>query len=800
MKITNEVKQQAYHVLSITLLATIATTMENIICEINVNEGLILLVALLSMVGIYILRYHKKIFLALLSSIALVVGIFLYVKKISIFMFANHVFRWFRGYLHGVEERNALYGFFTIVAIQLLASILAALLCKQRWIRLFSFGSTLVGLMIMNHNGYECTRMLVGYILFSNLLMGVEFRCNQIDASKEKKQAAVVHLLPVCLIIVICVMTMPMHKEPIQWKGIRKVIAMVQDKGEIFIEQVRLFFEGKDGSYEMAFGGYAEGDTELGGEVVVEGHSPRITLKVKSSSKETPGYLIGSVKNVYTGSGWKTTVKNADKNSKEYMNDLFEMICALSREGQDGNQFIRYNNYEILYEDMKTTTKFYPLKTYHFVGNTDTKIKSGRYPSLHFKKLRGEGTNYVVYFYELNLDNSDFQEMLRKADAFSYDTYIKEFDQNETRKFANQIKQINSDDWDYLTKEHMEVLQKRLNQIYENYTALPDSVPQRVYNLVEEITSGKTNNYDKMRAIESYLNTYTYTTTPDKRKKGQDFVDQFLFDNKQGYCTYFASAMAVMGRCLGIPTRYVEGFYLNYENEKDSYYTVKNTDAHAWVEAYFNGVGWIPFEPTPGYVVDRYRQWEKYETTGIVKGQEYYQNNQQNYQTQIPPKQEQYILEVKTEPVTKFNYDVLYLTGGILASILLIVIGSFFCMQYRNRRILKKVSTTRKVILIYRKILFMLEKMGYPYDNTETIRTYAKNMEEIIPIENASLTQVNDLYMGIQYGDHTVDQEQLDYVLTYEEEFYTYVQKKYGKLKWRKLMWQLTFSFKKMLM
>lgn len=79
--------------------------------------------------------------------------------------------------------------------------------------------------------------------------------------------------------------------------------------------------------------------------------------------------------------------------------------------------------------------------------------------------------------------------------------------------------------------------QKRERYIYQNYTELPNTVPERVYALAEEITEGLSTDYDRMKAIEGWLNRLTYTTSPPQCPEGQDFTDYFLFDSQTGYCT-----------------------------------------------------------------------------------------------------------------------------------------------------------------------------------------------------------------------------------------------------------------------
>ena len=79
---------------------------------------------------------------------------------------------------------------------------------------------------------------------------------------------------------------------------------------------------------------------------------------------------------------------------------------------------------------------------------------------------------------------------------------------------------------------------------------------------------------------------------------GRDFVSWFLLDERQGYCTSFATAMAVMARMVGLPARYIEGYAA--VPDSDSVARVTQQQAHAWTEIYFAGFGWLPFDPTPG--------------------------------------------------------------------------------------------------------------------------------------------------------------------------------------------------------
>ena len=136
--------------------------------------------------------------------------------------------------------------------------------------------------------------------------------------------------------------------------------------------------------------------------------------------------------------------------------------------------------------------------------------------------------------------------------------------------------------------------------IRQKFLQLPSTLPQRVRDLAHKIAGEQTNAYDKAEVIESYLRTtYRYAPTVRAPPAGRDPVDFFLFDLKEDFCEYFASAMVVMLRELGVPARIVEGYTAGTLDPSTGKFQVKELDAHAWVEAYFPQYGWIEFEPTP---------------------------------------------------------------------------------------------------------------------------------------------------------------------------------------------------------
>ena len=117
------------------------------------------------------------------------------------------------------------------------------------------------------------------------------------------------------------------------------------------------------------------------------------------------------------------------------------------------------------------------------------------------------------------------------------------------------------------------------------------------YEIVTE--AGAVTPYHQARVIESYLrDNIKYNELIPRPPAGQDPVDWVLFDHQEGYCNYYASAMIVMLRSLGIPARMAAGFAQGTYDNEEGMYVVTEHDAHTWVEAYFPGYGWIEFEPT----------------------------------------------------------------------------------------------------------------------------------------------------------------------------------------------------------
>ena len=135
--------------------------------------------------------------------------------------------------------------------------------------------------------------------------------------------------------------------------------------------------------------------------------------------------------------------------------------------------------------------------------------------------------------------------------------------------------------------------------VHETYTQVPNETRQALSDILSELVGEEdADPYQYIPRVLEYVSTSArYDLNTPAVPDGEDFVSWFLHDSETGYCVHYATAATILLRCLGVPARYVTGYYTDvHENE---WTTVTSDDAHAWVEIYLNGIGWLRDDPTP---------------------------------------------------------------------------------------------------------------------------------------------------------------------------------------------------------
>lgn len=298
--------------------------------------------------------------------------------------------------------------------------------------------------------------------------------------------------------------------------------------------------------FTIASSGYNDSDTKLGGNVSINDSE---ALRAKG---DNPVYLRGSVKSRYTGSSWLVD----------------EMGYTAGGRVEDYRLSV-LNSITSYYAEAVKTVEVYPLSD----------MTSTLFNTLNTRELYFNNSIQRVFY------NGDFQ--IFTANKESSESYTVEY------YYEPLIRQ------ELMSKDFGPSVRSR-NLRYLELTSQYSRM-ERVKDLALGITRGRASNYEKALALTEYLKAnYSYTLTPGTYEPGTDFVEEFLFSEAGGYCVHFATALAIMLRINGVPSRYVEGFKISGEKASDGSYVIRNSDAHAWTEVLIDEDRdlWMTFDAT----------------------------------------------------------------------------------------------------------------------------------------------------------------------------------------------------------
>ncbi len=326
------------------------------------------------------------------------------------------------------------------------------------------------------------------------------------------------------------------------------------------------------------------------------------------------------------------------------------------------------------------------------------------------------------------------------------------------------------------------------------YLQLPPIDP-RVKALALEITKGSTNDYDKAANIERWLKTHLRYTLDLSGPQTGDPLAYFLFVKKAGHCEYFAAAMTVMLRSLGVPTRYVGGFLPGEYNEVGGDWIVRASDAHTWVEVFFPGYGWLTFDPTPaggakhgGFAEQLGKYWDWFQfawgewiinydfvhqmslAQGVQRNSRNFGDSARKYYEAKRDAAMRMIVELdkKTEASPYFLPSIL----ALLVALLVFLRGREmfgYLMARWSLRARTGDATASLAVLEYREMLRLLEKRGWRRMPAQTAEEFAAK----IPSREIAgpVAELTKLYQSARFGDHPAPVARMSNLLTMIREF-----------------------------
>jgi hypothetical protein len=428
----------------------------------------------------------------------------------------------------------------------------------------------------------------------------------------------------------------------------------------------------KEGKYGLNTSGYSNTETNLGGPLNLNGE---VVFQVKA---DKPLYLRGDAKEVYTGRSWT----KADEKYESKWDISAEESTKFLKESLPGGVDIKTTRITIIPLKIITNTMFVPYYT--------------------SKVINGKGN---VYF---DPKGETFINSSKIVKEYSVEFF------NPT-DVENHINFISKD-----------IMVNRSQS--EQYLAYPSEISLRTKELVQNIVKNSRTNKQKVEAIQSYLSkNYPYSLEVSPIPENQEFLDYFLFTEKKGYCTYFATAMTIMCRIAGIPARYVEGFKMS-EPSVDGVYDVSNKQAHAWSEVLYDSDHklWVVKDPssTPQEEGERIAQEEK--ENEITSPQDNVNNPIEEEKEKIKEPKEDDRESVGGTLKRNIDYRIIIITtiACVLAFYIIIRLILFY---KRKRNFLKHKS----YIPLYNYCLKRLKTIGVNKDECKTDKDFIASIGEI---------------------------------------------------------------------
>lgn len=571
-------------------------------------------------------------------------------------------------------------------------------------------------------------------LCISVMLSAFLFFLVELTFHDPQKRNEALGLLPLFTAAALLLWILPKSEEPLDWTWAKNAYASLQDT--IKSQAVSLAYLLEDQN-QFSFSDTGYGNAGKLGGFLLKGEQEQ--LHIYGNGTKNPLYLTGAVYDVYTGQDWQPappgtghplrTGGHPPENRGGSIPTQDRLLDALSHSvyAHQQEELLSSCLISVEYRFIKTADLFHELHTANLYGQLPPFQENTPWV---MEQAQGKGFTYRVTFWEVNEESNEMKALLRQQ-AWQENTV-----------------------WD-------EISLREESQIYQTCTQLPEDLPSRVYELAHTIAADADNDYDRMAAFARYLSDYTYTTNPPVCPEGQDFMDYFLFDSKSGYCTYFATAMAVLGRCEGIPTRYVKGFMTTDTCKNSSMdVTLTGQDAHAWTEAYIAHVGWVRFDGTPGYGEFHPDRWVPAEAANIdQKGNPYLQDAAPSASSEpvsaVQKSSDHWDISFLLKPLGTL------LAGGILCLLLLWLLNTL------RRRRYAAADPGEKLRIQLKRLLQLGKLQGAPLKEGETLQSYQRRIHGLLDTERYSFAQACALYEGMRFGEKNVSDLELKQLEAY---------------------------------
>lgn len=609
------------------------------------------------------------------------------------------------GLLERAEEYHYEHRYIWLIPLLGLGCDLCAALCRRfraaRYLSAAAIIACLVYFLISRNTlSQSCVMLFLAVLL---LLFADETQT--LWRSKTGHTEHTLHLTFIAPFIAVwfgLALLLPVSNSPYDWEMFRNIWGRLQDFA-ISLSQ-KGSGAGTD-DLEAYKAGFSDDPSSITGDVEYE---EKILFRIErvSGSSTTRVYLAGQYCDTLDGLTWRATVT---EDTDECNLDVLESRSAFSRV-EHSYDYLQSLDVRITYREFASRFMMAPEKTYISRNLLTQNDFSQQGHNLVFSRKMGINTEYVVSGYRLNRLHSVFLEFMRNVEPLTEESW-------------NRILPEYRGAMDHLTFERLLEHQAQMRTLYLHDFVLPDAARAFLLSAVGD----SENAFERMMLLSQALSGFTYTTTPgkipDTVTDGSSFLEYFV-GAQRGYCSHFATAMVLFAWSEGLPARYVYGFHAPIASEGSV--DVTADCAHAWCEIYFENVGWIPFDATPGYAEGAiWSITSENEPTPWIPTPK---------PTEAPEQPEPEPGEESEEPSSSSAAlrIGLYILLGFVALVLFAIPLLLLDRLVHNRRF-RRMTPAEQIRVLYRRNSRILAYLELPITEDETLAEYRARLMPLLP-------------------------------------------------------------------
>lgn len=538
------------------------------------------------------------------------------------------------------------------------------------------------------------------------------------------------------------------------------------------------------GGGNSAGGGIGKGKL---GEVAQISFKKTVHLKITPEIK-CPMYLRGFSAGDYSDNEWHDLDESVYENNAEVFNRFNRSSISPLNIGNDFMKYIK-DSYEIEPFEEATVSitnvaanNDYVYTPYYFTNSPNDFTRGEFVKDTHIKTKPFEKTyKFSSYFFDTynysgnkNLDYSQdlnpvFEGMIFNS-QYDTDTYYDEFTHQIENEYSDFVK--------------------------DAYTRLPEGKLEKLKETARSIVTPSDSDEMKINDIKNYLaKTCQYSLAPGKTPNGEDYAEYFLFGNQLGVCSHFATAGTLMLRANGIPARYVEGYVVTRSDypkasvdiKTPTEISIKDTNAHAWVEVYNSKMGWVPVEMTPGFTELNVNSQNTGGTLPPLPSSSTPSSSEVSSQqsssstpvssvttsssvssatTSSVPQIEEPAEASILSSLIKFTLSVMF--SLLMIFMVLVVNRHSRLFMYKKR--LSKANKNKSAIIIYTLIKQKLLFLGYDvkkHSNETAFAIFVENESSLI--EKGALQSITEIALMARFSQHQITDSQLETIGNYSD-------------------------------